>query len=68
MASSHQAVTDEVSRQEAKIKDLTVQLEHRSAFEHQIIKKLEELSEKYRVQNKVLKEFDSANKDLRKEN
>ena len=51
-----------------KIKDLEEQLEQRSQFEHQIIQKLEDISEKYKAQNDLLKDIDLLNLDLKKEN
>ena len=53
---------------EAKIKDLEQQLEQRSTFEHQIIQKLEDVSEKYRLQNMLLKDADLLNLELKKDN
>lgn len=54
--------------QDLKVKDLEEQLEQRSQFEHQIITKLEDLSEKYKAQNTLLKEVDLINLELKKEN
>ena len=54
--------------QDLKVKDLEEQLEQRSQFEHQLITKLEDLSEKYKAQNTLLKEVDLINLEMKKEN
>ena len=40
----------------------------RFEFEHQLITKLEDLSEKYKAQNTLLKEVDLLNLEMKKEN
>lgn len=51
-----------------KITILEDQLKQRSEFEHQIITKLQDVSQKYQLQNKILKEVDQLNLELRREN
>ena len=51
-----------------KIREMEAQLNQRSVFEHQIIQKLEDLSEKYKLQNQLMKDVDLLNLELKTEN